>query len=107
MRVFAIQGVMGATTRVACGDTAAALSAGILTSNNRSCKAVTLVVCPVANKSVRVAVGATPTQGASAVGVTLAPNDSMRLTGEHNIANLKHINADNGQNAVLQIMPEY
>ena len=107
MKVFAIQGVMGATTRVACGDTAAALAAEILTSNGRSCKGLTVVVCPVANESVRIAVGADPTQGASAVGVTLAPNDSMRITGEYNIANFKHINATNGKDAVLQIMPEY
>ena len=107
MRVFAIQGVMGPTTRVECGDTAAALDSGILTSVGRSCEGLTIVVCPVANKSVRVAVGVDPTQGASAIGVTLAPNDSMRITGKKNIADFRHINADNGQDAVLQVMPEY
>jgi hypothetical protein len=104
-RVFETMGTMGTTTRIASTDTAAGITAGLLSdaSSRRACAAV----ISIDTASIRVAFNATPTQGASGIGHTLFSGDSWRIVGRENLENLLFISAANGVAGGLQITPEY
>jgi len=100
-----VNGIMGATYRVATTDTATGLAANILANASGSkCDGVTLV-CETAN--VRIAINADPTEGATGLGLIMYPGDFIRLIGEADVAGMKYISATSGVAGVLQILPEY
>lgn len=108
MRVLSMLGRGGVATRIATTDTATGFSAGLLTVNGRSMSAVVVQCDPAQVNGVRVTWGGTdPVQGASAVGIYLAPGDVVRIVGESNCATFRHISAVGGSASVLQIVPEY
>lgn len=108
MRILSMMGRGGVATRIATTDSAAGFSAGLLTVSGKNMSAVLIQCEPSQVNAARVTWGGTsPTQGASAVGIYLAPGDVVRIVGEANCATFKHISAVGGSASVLQIVPEY
>jgi len=98
-------GEPGETTRIAASDTAQSLSQNVIVKDGRNAIAI-LVTCE--ENDIRFALGgATPTQGASAVGHVLAVGESIRLASPEAVTTFKFINKTNGQNGVIQVTPEF
>lgn len=110
MLVLSMMQRAGVAARLTGSDSAQSLAAGVITEST-SGKSITdlLVQCdPSQSNSMRVTWGGTsPTQGASAIGIVLDPGDVIRLVGSHNASTFEYINATNGSNGVLQIVPGY
>lgn len=104
MAGFSITGVPSATFRMASTNTAQALTAAKLVSEGIRAKRV---VIAVETNSVRVAWSATPTQGATSLGVTLNNGDVLTLESPAAAERLLFLSAVADTHGVLQISVEF
>jgi len=108
MRVLSMMGRGGVGTRLITSNSAAGLSAALLTVEEKKMSACTIQCDGIQANAARVSWGKTaPSYGASAVGYYLAKGESVRIIGEYNCATFKYISAVASTAAVLQIIPEY
>ena len=105
-RVTIVDGTPGATAKYVASDVAQSLPAAVTAVAGRISLGVLITVELYA---VRIAFGnAVPTQGSSPdLGHVLNPGDIMKITGSTLLSTLQYINANNGENSVLQITPLY
>lgn len=104
MRVFQTMGSIGVTTKLTSSDTAQSLPASLLTDPT-SGKPLMAATFFVETNSIRIAIGATPTQ--AGLGPKLADGDSIRIVGIENLVHFMYISATAGQHAPIQVLPEY
>jgi len=102
---IAVNGSPGQTQRLTATDSAQQLPSSVTQSAGKQAIAV-LITCEENN--IRFALGGvTPTQGASGVGHVLYAGQSVRIAHPDAVSSFKFINEANGQNAVLQVTPEF
>jgi hypothetical protein len=105
LKFIQFEGTPDDTLRLVGSDAAQALSSTVLTVAGRTCKGA---IITVEDNPIRIAFGgATPTQGASSLGHLLNVGDVMRVYGEGMMQDFKYINANNGNNSVMQLTPLY
>jgi hypothetical protein len=103
--IYDICGIPTKTVRIPVTDTAKTFTSDNYTNNGKPAIAV-LITCETHNIRFAFA-GAVPTQGVSGLGHILFANQSMRLANGYAIRTLSFINADNGNDAVIQATFEY
>jgi hypothetical protein len=105
LRIVQIDGRPGDTARYVCSDTATPLPAAVLTNSGAECLGLLITV---ESYAVRIAFNNIhPTQGVAAIGHVLNAGDVLRVFGNDLASTFHYINANNAQNAVLQITPYY
>jgi hypothetical protein len=101
---ISIMGKPSETRRLASSDIAQNLPDDLITNNSSPAIAVT-ITCEAYN--LRFSLNSTPTQSALSEGHLLYVGQSMRITNGYAIKNFSFINATNGENAIIQVTPEF
>ncbi len=106
LKTMNYMGTPGDTIKLTGGDTAASLSASIITSAGRSMQGM---IITVDTYNIRIAFnGISPTQGAGGVGHTLIKDQMpILIMGADLCSTMKYINTTNGQNGYLHLTPLY
>ncbi len=91
------------TVKLTGSDVAQSISASILTYSGYQCKGA---IITVEDNPVRISFVSDADQS-TALGHQLNVGDSWRIYGESLISELTYINANNGENCVLQFTPLY
>lgn len=92
------------STNSATGIASSVLKTVGLTGANRIAEGVLM---SVESHSIRIAFGATPTQGPAAVGHVLYSGQLLAVAGAESLERMKFISAVTGDHAAIQITPFY